>query len=121
MRENANTAGYDIDVSFLYEDDVRTLYEWWTDLSGEGYVGVALKGIELIGEDGEKRLVRTRWTLMGFTTSLEEHLTVNPPDHWIWEPRMMGIHAAHNFRLKPKDGKILLHIQHTLIFVLLAV
>ncbi|MCS4538735.1 MAG: hypothetical protein HYY67_07760 [Thaumarchaeota archaeon] len=102
------------ELIFEYDYDIKTVYDWWTDLSGKGYVGESLKSIEPVGREGEKILVRTRWVIMGMTMILTEKLTLDPPHHWVWEPHMMGIRITDDFRLEEKGNKAILHIKYHL-------
>ena len=58
-------------LRFEYELPQKAVYEWF-DLSGTGYVGMALKSIKPIGKEGEKILVKTRWRIIGVTKTLLE-------------------------------------------------
>jgi hypothetical protein len=60
---------------------MKTIYDWWTDLPREGYVGRSLKSTQLIARHDEKNVVRTRWEIMGKRMILMERLTLDPPDH----------------------------------------
>jgi hypothetical protein len=95
---------------------MKTIYDWWTDLSGEGYVGRSLKSTQLIARHDEKNVVRTRWEIMEKRIVLMERLTLDPPDHWVWESHMLGIDMVHDFRLKETEGgKIALTIRSDMI------
>lgn len=41
-------------LEFIYDFPPKAVHDWWTDLSGTGYVGVALKAVRPFGEDGGK-------------------------------------------------------------------
>ncbi|MBI2127163.1 MAG: hypothetical protein HYU02_07625 [Thaumarchaeota archaeon] len=99
-----------IELEFEYDSSMQTVFDWWTDLSSKGYVGKSLKSIEPVGKEGEKVLVRTKWVVMGFTMHLNEKLTLDPPNHWVWEPHIMGIDIIDDFRLEHKGEKLVLHI-----------
>lgn len=101
----------DVDLSFVYSHGAEAVYGWWTDLSGEGYVGKSLKSVEPMGKDGEKILVKTKWRIMKFNMVLRERLTLDPPAHWIWEPHMMGIDITDDFRLELKGEQVVLRIR----------
>ena len=45
-----------------------------------------------------------------------ERLTLDPPDHWVWETHMLGIDMIHDFRLKETEGdKVVLTIRSDMI------
>ncbi len=91
------------------------IFEWWTDLSGTGYVGKNLKSITRIGEEGEKIMVKTRWRMMRMNLTLLEKLSLLSEDHWVWEPHVMGIDIADDFRLgEVESGKVRLTITSTM-------
>jgi hypothetical protein len=91
---------------------MKTIYDWWTDLSGQGYVGRSLKSAQLIAKHGEKNVVKTQWEIMGKRMILMERLTLDPPGHWVWETHMLGIDMVHDFRLEEiRDGKIVMTIR----------
>ncbi len=91
------------------------MHDWWTDLSGTGYVGRALKSIKPIGEEGNKILVETKWRIMGMTMTLVERLALHSGDYWTWEPHLMGIYITDEFRLtEDSDGKTSLTIDSTI-------
>ena len=48
-----------LELRFEYGFPMKTIYDWWTNLSGEGYVGTSLKSTQLIARHGEKNVVRT--------------------------------------------------------------
>ncbi len=97
-------------LNFEYNLPKKVVYEWWTDLSGTGYVGKALKSIKPIGEEGEKTLVETKWKIMGMTKRLVERLTLISEDHWIWQPTIFGIEITDDFRLSLRNGRTMLTI-----------
>jgi hypothetical protein len=94
-----------LELHFEYKLPKKVVFDWWTDLSGEGYVGKALKSIKLIGREGEKMLVETRWSIMGRTVKLLEKFTVHSEEHWTWEPSIFGIAITDDFILKEEQGK----------------
>ncbi len=94
---------------------MKVIHDWWTDLSGTGYVGVRLKSLRPVGKEGGKTLVETRWKMMGMNMTLVEKLSLISDDHWIWEPRIMGIEVIDVFRLRGiEDGKVRLTIESTM-------
>ncbi len=103
----------DVDLTYEYKLPGRQVYDWWTDVSGKGYVGKSLKEISLSGKEHGtgKSLVNTRWKIMGMNMKMMEKLTLEPPNHWIWEPHMMGIQIDDDFHLIEDNGKrVTLHI-----------
>jgi len=62
-------------------------------------VGKALKSVRPIGKVDEKILVETKWRIMGMTMTLVEKLTLHSEHHWTWEPHLLGIYIADEFRL----------------------
>ncbi len=88
-----------VELHFDYEFPKKAVYDWWTDLSGRGYIGRALKSLKPIGREGEKILVETRWSMMGLPIALCERLSLLKKDHWIWEPEIFGIHITDDFTL----------------------
>ena len=105
-----------MELQFEYAFPMKTIYDWWTDLSGEGYVGRSLKSTQLIASHDEKSVVGTRWEVIGNRLTLMERLTLDPPDHWVWESHMFGVNMVHDFRLKETDGgKITLTIRSDVI------
>jgi hypothetical protein len=100
----------EIHLRFEYELPKKAVYDWWTDLSGTGYVGNALKSIKPVGRDGEKILVETRWVIMGKTKKLLERLTLISQDHWVWQPTIFGIEITDDFRLESEGDKTILRI-----------
>jgi hypothetical protein len=100
----------EIHLRFEYGLPKRAVYDWWTDLSGTGYVGNALKSIKAVGRDGDKILVETRWVIMGRTKKLLERLTPISEDHWVWQPTIFGIEIMDDFRLQSRGGKTVLTI-----------
>lgn len=105
----------ELHLQFEYDLSKEVVHMWWTDLSGTGYVGKALKSIRPIGKEGEKILVETKWRIMGMTVTLVEKLTLHSKDHWTWEPHLFGIYITDEFRIAPEaDGKTLLTIDSTI-------
>ena len=101
-----------LELRFEYGFPVKTIYDWWTDLSGQGYVGRSLKSAQLIAKHREKNVVKTQWEIMGKRMILMERLTLDPPDHWVWETHMLGIDMVHDFRLEEiRDGRIVMRIR----------
>jgi hypothetical protein len=101
----------ELHLKFEYEFQGKVIHDWWTDLSGTGYVGKALKSIKPIGNEGNATLVETKWRIMGMTITLVERLTLHSDTHWTWEPSLMGIYMTDEFRLEEsKDSKTLLTI-----------
>jgi uncharacterized membrane protein len=94
-----------IDLNFEYNLPKRAVYEWWTDLSGVGYVGKALKSLRVVGKEGEKIVVETQWKIMGMTIKILERFTIHSDEHWIWEPSLFGIDIKDEFRLETKSGE----------------
>lgn len=92
-------AAKELHLQFEYKLPKKLVRDWWTDLSGTGYVGKALKSIRPIGKEGEKILVETEWRIMGMTMTLVEKLTLHSDDHWTWEPHLLGIYITDEFRL----------------------
>lgn len=99
------------ELQFEYDYPIKVVYDWWTDLSGVGYVGKALKSIKPIGRDGEKILVETKWRIMGRAMTLSEKLSLFPEDHWVWEPHILGIDIIDDFTLKRDNEKTVLTIR----------
>lgn len=97
-------------LEFEYDLPLRAVYGWWTDLSGVGYVGRALKAIRPIRKEGEVMLVETKWKIMGMTKTLVERLTLISEDHWVWQPTIFGIEITDDFRLVSRNGKTALLI-----------
>lgn len=101
----------ELHLEFEYDLPKKTVYDWWTDLSGEGYVGRALKSVKAVGKDGEGILVETKWKIMGATMTLREKLTLHSEDHWAWEPQPLGIYIRDEFRLtEVEEGRVRLTI-----------
>lgn len=101
----------ELHLEFEYNLPMKVVHDWWTDLSGTGYVGKALKSIRSVGKEGEKILVETRWRIMGMTMTLLERLSIHSEDHWIWEPRLLGIYIIDEFRLtETGEGRVRLTI-----------
>ncbi len=100
-------------LNFEYNLPKKEVYDWWTDLSGTGYVGRALKSIRPIGREGEKTLVETKWKIMGMTKRLVERLTLISEDHWIWQPTIFGIEITDEFRLSTRNETTVLTIEST--------
>jgi len=114
-RREDRLASKELHLRFDYERPKKLVHEWWTDLSGTGYVGRALKSIRLIGKDGDKILVETKWRIMGTTMTLVEKLTLHSENHWTWEPHLMGIYITDEFRVTVEaDGKTRLTIDSTI-------
>jgi hypothetical protein len=90
-------------IQFVYGRPKRLVYDWWTDLSGTGYVGKALKSVRPVGKDGEKTLVETKWKILGMKMTLVEKLTMYSEDHWTWEPHLLGIYITDEFRLAASE------------------
>lgn len=104
-----------LELHYDYELPMKVIHDWWTDLSGTGYVGVNLKSLRPVGKEGEKTLVETKWKMMGMNMTLVEKLSPISEDHWIWEPRIMGIEIIDDFRLREvKGGKVRLTIESTM-------
>jgi len=80
-----------LEPRFGYGFPKKTICNWRTDVSGQGYVGRSLKSAQLIAKHGEKNVVKTQWEIMGKRMILMERLTLDPPDHWVWETHMLGI------------------------------
>lgn len=94
---------------------MKVIHDWWTDLSGVGYVGVNLKSLQPMGKEGEKTLVQTKWKMMGMNMTLVEKLSLISDDHWIWEPYVMGIDIVDDFQLSGLEGgKVRLRIESTM-------
>ncbi len=94
---------------------MKVIHDWWTDLSGRGYVGVKLKSLRPVGKEGEKVMVETKWKMTGMNVTLLEKLSLTSDDHWIWEPRIMGIEIVDDFRLREiEGGKVRLTIESTM-------
>jgi hypothetical protein len=100
----------DVVLTFDYDLPSRTVNVWWTDLSGKGYIGKSLKSLREVGKERNKVLVETKWKVMGFNMKMIETLTLDSPNHWIWEPHMMGIQIVDDFHLEENDGRSTLHI-----------
>ncbi len=94
-----------LNYQFEYKLPKKAVYDWWTDLSGQGFVGDSMKSLKPVGKEGEKTLVETKWKLMGVERTMVEKLSVLSEDHWIWEPaEMMGIHVTDDFSLHELQG-----------------
>lgn len=100
----------ELHLRFEYNVPQKRVFQWWTDLSGSGYVGKALKSINPVGREGESTLVETRWTILGMTKTLLERLTLLSEDQWVWQPTIFGIEITDTFRLTSADGKTTLTI-----------
>jgi hypothetical protein len=101
-----------LESRFEYDLPKKAIYDWWTDVSGEGYIGKSLKSTQLIARHGESNVIKTQWETVGKRMTLMERLTVDPPDHWFWESRMFGIDLVHDFRLeKSRDDKTVMTIR----------
>jgi hypothetical protein len=100
-----------IELRFEYDAPPKRVFDWWTDLSGVGYVGKRLRSIKVIGKEGDKILVETKWNMMGMTKTMIERFSVRSPTHWVWEPRLFGISIVDDFELtESKNGKTMLVI-----------
>lgn len=95
-----------VDLRFEYRLPKKAVYEWWTDLSGQGYVGRALKSIRPVGSEGEKVLVETKWKMVGRSMMFVERLSLLSEDHWVWEPEIFGVHITDIFTLQELAGGI---------------
>lgn len=105
----------ELHLRFEFERPKKLVHDWWTDLSGTGYVGRALKSVKPIGNEGGKILVETRWRIMGMTMTLVEKLALHSEDYWTWEPHLMGIYITDEFRLaEGAEGKTRLTIDSTI-------
>ncbi len=71
----------ELHLSFEYDLPKKVIYDWWTDLSGTGYVGKSLKSLKPVGREGEKILVETKWKIIGMTMTLLERLSLHSEDH----------------------------------------
>lgn len=91
----------------------KAVHDWWTDLSGVGYVGRALLALRPTGNESEAILVETRWKMMGMTKTLVERLTLVSEDHWTWRPTIFGIEITDDFRLSVRGGRTVLSIDST--------
>jgi hypothetical protein len=101
-----------LSLQYDYEFPKRVVYDWWTDLSGKGYVGKALRSIKPFGTEDGMILVETKWKMMmGMTKTLIERLTLIAEDHWIWQPTIFGIEITDDFRLESQDGGTILKIE----------
>ncbi|MDH2900624.1 MAG: hypothetical protein PXY39_06600 [archaeon] len=101
----------DVDLTFGYDLPLKVVYDWWTDLSGIGYVGKSLKSLRQIGKNEEgKILVKTKWKVMGMNMRMVERLTLDSLNHWVWEPHMLGIYITDNFHLDENESGSRLHI-----------
>ena len=105
----------ELHLRFEYERPKKLVYDWWTDLSGKGYVGRALQSVRPIGKEGEKLLVETKWRMMGMTMKLVETLALRSEDHWTWEPHPLGIFITDEFRLAEAEGRTTLEIDSTIV------
>ncbi len=104
-----------LELHYDYELPTKVIHDWWTDLSGVGYVGVNLKSLRPVGKEAEKTLVETKWKMMGMNMTLVEKLSLISEDRWVWEPRMMGIEIVDHFRLREVEGgKVRLTIESTM-------
>ena len=99
-----------ISLAFEYDTSRKVVYDWWTDLSGVGYVGKALKSVKPVGKEGDKILVETKWKIMGMRKTIVERLTLISNEHWVWQPTMFGIELTDDFRLESREGKTILTI-----------
>ncbi len=95
-----------VNLQYEYQLPKKAVFEWWTDLSGRGYVGHSLKSLKPIGKEGDKILVETKWKAMGMERTMVEKLSFVSDDHWIWEPaEMMGIRVTDDFSLHELPGR----------------
>ena len=99
-----------VDLTFDYDLPARLVHDWWTDLSGTGYVGKSLKSIRTIGREDDKILVETKWKVMRRNMKLIERFTPESANHWTWEPTIMRIHITDDFKLEEKGGRATLRI-----------
>ncbi len=105
----------ELHLEFEYNLPNIVVHEWWTDLSGTGYVGKALKSTRPAGKEEEKILVETKWRIMGMTMTLLERLSIHSQDHWTWEPHLLGIYITDEFRLSQTTaGRVRLTIDSTI-------
>lgn len=100
-----------IELRFEYGLPKTVVYEWWTDLSGVGYVGKALRSIKVVGSEDGKTLVETEWKIMGRTIKLREKFRKHSEEHWVWEPSILGIEITDDFRISEEAGKTVLTIR----------
>ncbi len=101
----------ELHLSFEYDLPKKVIYDWWTDLSGTGYVGKSLKSLKPVGREGEKILVETKWKIIGMTMTLLERLSLHSKDHWTWEPELLGIQIVDEFTLTEiGEGRVQLTI-----------
>lgn len=101
----------DVVLTFDYDLPSKIIYDWWTDLSGRGYIGKSLKSLRPNGKNEENKiLVETKWKVMGMNMKMVETLTLDSPNHWIWEPQMMGIYILDDFHLEENGNGSRLHI-----------
>ncbi len=100
-------------LEFEYDLSSMAVHDWWTDLSGKGYVGKALRAIKPLDEEGNARMVETRWRIMAMTMTLLEKLTLASEEHWIWQPTILGIAITDDFRISNRDGRTVLTILST--------
>lgn len=100
-------------LEFEYDLPSKAVHEWWTDLSGKGYVGKALKAIKPLSGEGNTRMIETKWRIMGMTMTLLEKLTLASEEHWIWQPTIFGIAITDDFRLSNRGGRTVLTILST--------
>lgn len=104
-----------LELHYDYDLPMKVIHDWWTDLSGKGYVGINLKSLQPVSSKGDKVLVQTKWKMMGMGMTLLEKLSLVSEDHWIWEPHVMGIDVVDDFRLKEVEGsKVRLTIESTM-------
>jgi hypothetical protein len=101
----------DVKLTFEYQLPGKTVSDWWTDLSGKGYVGRSLKSMRQIGKNERgKFLVETKWKVMGMSMKMIEMFTLESRNRWIWEPHMMSIDIMDYFRLEENANGSRLHI-----------
>jgi hypothetical protein len=98
-------------LQFEYDLPAMLVHDWWTDLSGKGYVGKALRAIRPIREDNGALQVETEWRVLGMTMTLVEKFTLISAEHWIWQPTIFGIAITDDFELSTRNGKTVLTIQ----------
>lgn len=100
-----------IRLEFQYAAPPDRVFQWWTDLSGVGYVGRKLRSLTVVGKEGDRTLVRTKWKMMGMTKTIIERFSVLSPMRWRWEPRLFGIAIVDDFELtESSNGRTTLAI-----------
>ncbi len=101
----------ELHLSFEYDLPKKVIHDWWTDLSGTGYVGKSLKSLKPVGREEEKILVETKWKMLGMTLTLLEKLSLHSDEHWTWEPELFGIQIVDDFTLTEMgEGRVRLTI-----------